>query len=144
MSPEEHYRRLERMYLAAPCNAYYTPEITIGEGTAEVVLPVRPDLFHAAGAVHGAAYFKAMDDAAFFAAASLVRDVFVLTTAFHVHFLRPVTEGVLRARGRVVHRSRRLLIAEAEVTDARGRAVGRGTGTFMPGTVRLTEAIGYG
>jgi len=38
MPPEEHYRRLERMYRAAPCKAYYTPEVTIGEGTGTAAL----------------------------------------------------------------------------------------------------------
>jgi hypothetical protein len=35
---------------------------------------VRPDFFHAAHAVHGSVYFKALDDAAFFAVASLVQE----------------------------------------------------------------------
>ena len=30
---DEHYRRLERMYLAAPANEYFRPEIQIAEGT---------------------------------------------------------------------------------------------------------------
>jgi acyl-coenzyme A thioesterase PaaI-like protein len=37
----------------------------VDEGYAEVVIPVRQDLLHAAGAAHGAVYFKALDDAAF-------------------------------------------------------------------------------
>jgi acyl-coenzyme A thioesterase PaaI-like protein len=57
MSKEEHYRKLERMYLGAPINEYYTPEIHISEGQARVTIPVRSDFFHAANAVHGAVYF---------------------------------------------------------------------------------------
>jgi hypothetical protein len=53
----------------------------IRKGVAEVIIQVRPDFFHAAGAVRGSVYFKAMDDAAFFAVNSLVKDVFVLTVA---------------------------------------------------------------
>ena len=37
---------------------------------------------HAAGAVHGSYYFKVLDDACYFAANSLVSDVFVLTVSF--------------------------------------------------------------
>ncbi|WP_457651213.1 PaaI family thioesterase [Rhodocaloribacter sp.] len=143
MPDETHFRKLERMYHAAPCNAPYAPRLTIGDGVAEVVIPVSPALFHAAGAVHGAVYFKAMDDAAFFAANALVRDVLVLTVSFTVYFTRPVSGGALRASARVVHRSRRLLIAEAEVTDARGRTLARGSGSFMPSTIPLTEDVGY-
>jgi uncharacterized protein (TIGR00369 family) len=131
------------MYLAAPCNQYYRPEIHIGDGTAEVRIAVRPDFFHAAHAVHGSVYFKALDDATFFAASSLVDDVFVLTVTFNLSFLRPVSEGTLVAKGQVVHRSKRLVIADGVLVDDRGKPVARGTGTFMPSTTRLTEDIGY-
>jgi uncharacterized protein (TIGR00369 family) len=141
---EGHYRKLERMYAAAPCNAYYRPEMTIGEGTAEVRIPVRPNLYHAAGAVHGSVCFKAMDDAAFFAANSLLEEVFALTVNFHVHFTRPVSSGEMRGVGRVVFASRGLYVAEAVVYDGRGSEVGRGSGTFVPSKVRLTAEIGYG
>ena len=71
---DEHFRRLERMYLGAAINEYFGPTVRIGPGTCEVTIPARPDFFHAAGAVHGAVYFKALDDAAFFAANSLFAD----------------------------------------------------------------------
>lgn len=35
MPSAEHFRRLERLYLAAPTNAYYRPTIRIGEGRAD-------------------------------------------------------------------------------------------------------------
>lgn len=138
-----HFEKLTRMYLGAPINRYFTPRIEISAGQAIVTLPVREDFHHAASAVHGAVYFKALDDAAFFAANSLVDDVFVLTVAFTVHFTRPVTEGTITATGRVVHRSRRMLIADAEAVDTAGRVVARGTGTFMRSEVPLSPAIGY-
>src|SRR6185436_14124985 len=74
---EEHFRKLERMYDAAPINQYFRPVLTVGDALAEVAIVVRPDFFHAANAVHGSIYFKAMDDAAFFAVNSIVHDVFV-------------------------------------------------------------------
>ncbi len=137
MEDVEHYRHLERLYLQARCNEYYEPFIRIGEGVAEVRLNVREDFFHGMDAVHGSVYFKVMDDAAFFAANSLVKDIFLLTTAFQVHFLRPVRDGQMIARGRVLHRSRQLWIAEAVVVDGRGREISRGTGTFMKSRVAL-------
>src|SRR5689334_4983624 len=140
---DEHYRRLERMYLAAPANEYFRPEIRIGEGTAEVRIAVRTDFFHAASAVHGSVYFKLLDDATFFAASSLVEDVFVLTASFNIYFLRPVSTGVMTAKGRVVSRSSRLLIGEGIITDDDGKEVARGSGTFMPGRAKLDERLGY-
>jgi len=140
---EDHFRKLERMYLAAPTNQYYRPEIHVGDGTAEVRMAVRPDFFHAARAVHGSVYFKALDDATFFAASSLVHDVFVLTAAFNLVLLRPVSEGILSGTGRVVHRSKRLLIADGVLVDGDGKEIARGTGTFLPSTIRLSDDLGY-
>lgn len=143
MAAEDHYRRLERMYATAPVNAFYSPTLAVREGEAELRIPIRKGHHHAAGAVHGSVIFKALDDSAFFAANSLVEDVFVLTVTFSLHFLRPVTDGELRATGRVVHRSRRLIVAESVVVDSRGREVARGTGTFMRSASPLSAEIGY-
>jgi uncharacterized protein (TIGR00369 family) len=138
-----HHRKLENMYLGAPINQLYRPAIRIGDGTAEIVLPVSEAFFHAAGALHGSVYFKALDDACFFAAASLVQDVFALTTSFTTYFTRPVSSGVLTATGRVVHAGSNLLVAEGVAVGSDGREAARGSGTFMRSRVPLTPAIGY-
>jgi uncharacterized protein (TIGR00369 family) len=105
-------------------------------------MAVRPDMHHAAHAAHGAVYFKMLDDAAFFAAQSLVSDVFVLTVSFTVYLLAPVADGEMVASGRVVHRSKRLIIADSTI-EVGGRVVARGNGTLMRSAVRLDETIGY-
>ena len=140
---ELHFRKLEKMYLSAPINRFFRPEIHIEAGRAEVRIPIRPELFHAAGAAHGAVYFKAADDAAFFAANSLVEDAFVLTTGMNLYLLRPIAEGTLTSRAGVVHQARSGFVAEAVLTDDRGRQVGRASGTFVRGRTPLTEDIGY-
>ena len=143
MSSDEHFRKLERMYATAPINAFFAPRLSIREGAAEISIAVRPDFFHAAHAVHGSVYFKALDDAAFFAVNSLVTDVFVLTVPYNVYFTRPVTEGVMTAKGRVVSRSKNLFVAEADLVDDRGRSVGRGSGSFMRSAIPLNSEVGY-
>ena len=143
MENEEHYRKLERMYGGAPVNGYYRPVMHVAHGTAEVTIPVRRDFHHAAGAVHGVVYFKLLDDAAFFAANSLVEDVFVLTVSLTSYLTRPIVEGEMKAFGRVVHQSGRLIIADAEVLDGEGRQLARGTGTFMRSNIALSAEIGY-
>jgi len=140
----EHFRRLERMYAAAPINAYFQPRLHIPQaGVAELRLTIRPDFHHAAGAAHGAVYFKALDDATFFAANSVVEDVFVLTVSFNLYLTRPIAEGEVIARGRLISRSKRLYLAEAILEDQRGREIARGSGAFMPGSTGLTADIGY-
>ena len=141
----DHFRRLERLYASAPINEFFAPRLHIPEaGIAELRMTIRPDFHHAARAAHGAVYFKALDDATFFAANSLVEDVFVLTTSFNIYLLRPVADGEVVARGRVVSRSRRLYLAEGVLEDARGREIARGSGAFMPSTLVLGDLGGYG
>ena len=132
------------MYAAAPINEYFAPRLHIPEaGVAELRMTVRPDFHHAAHAAHGAVYFKVLDDATFFAANSIVEDVFVLTVSFNLYLTLPVSEGEIVGRGRVVSRSKRLYLAEGVLEDSRGREIARGSGAFMPSTVALSGDIGY-
>ena len=106
-----HLQKLEHMYLMAPINAFYSPRISISQGEAEITIPVNPEFFHAADAVHGSVYFKLLDDAAFFAVNSLIEDYFALTASFTTYLLRPISEGTMKAIGKVVHAGARSFIA---------------------------------
>lgn len=139
MTNEPHWQALERLYLEAPTNAYYQPSIRVGHAEAEIRITIRPDFHHAAGAVHGSVYFKMLDDAAFFAANSLVLETFVLTSDFTIHLLRPVSEGVLVARGRVVHSTRRQFVAESHLYDSEDRLIAQGAGTFVRSKLPLAR-----
>lgn len=143
MPKDPHFTALENMYLAAPINTFYVPKIEIADSRATVQIDVSQKLFHAGGAVHGSVYFKMLDDAAFFAANSLERECFVLTTAFTTYLTRPVSTGVMRSVGKVVNQNRTQFIVEAVVCDEEDREVGRGSGIFVRGKLRLTEAQGY-
>jgi uncharacterized protein (TIGR00369 family) len=115
----------------------------VGEGYAEVVIAVRQDFFHVAGAVHGSVYFKALDDAAFFAVNSLVDDVFVLTVSFNTYLTRPISRGEMKAIGQVIHRSQRLFVAQSKLADSDGREIGWGSGTYMRSAIQLSPKLGY-
>lgn len=139
-----HFETLIAMYDRAPINEWFRPRLRIPEeGRAEIELPVREDFYHAARAIHGAVYFKALDDATFFAVQSVVTDFFVLTFSFQLYLLRPVSDGQLRACGQVVSRSKRLYIAEGVLFDSRGKEVARGNGTFIPSSIHLGPELGY-
>jgi uncharacterized protein (TIGR00369 family) len=144
MTKDPHYVALEQMYMAAPINSFYSPRIDVSDSEAVIEIDLSEKLFHAAGAVHGSVYFKMLDDAAFFAANSLEREVFVLTTSFTTYLTRPVSVGVLRSVGRVVHQSKSQFIAEAVVFNSAGVEVGRGSGIFVRGKFPLSVALGYG
>lgn len=139
-----HYRALERLYASAAINRLFPSSLTIpGEGRARIRFAVEPGHFHAAGAAHGTLYFKMLDDAAFYAANTLVSDRFLLTTAFNLHFSRPLRGGEVVAEGQWVSGRRRVLVAEARLIDGEGEEVGRGTGTFMRSHIALSGLPGY-
>lgn len=140
---DSHFRKLERMYHSAPINTTYDATLTVHEGAAKVNIPISEAYHHPLGAVHGSVCFKALDDAAFFAANSLIEDVFVLTTNFNLHFERPVSEGVIHAEGDIVNDNPHQLIAEAVAYDDHGHELARGSGTFARSKTALTSDIGY-
>ena len=140
---DEHHRKLERMYAGAPISRLYEPKLTISAGKTELLLPVKPEFFHVAHAAHGSVYFKALDDAAFFAVASLVDEFFVLTASFTIYLLKPVTHGTMTARGDVVHRTKSAFVAEAVLFDSDGEQLARGSGSFVRSQVRLSPDLGY-
>ncbi len=143
MHGDRHFRGLEQMYASAPCNHDLNPRLSVGQGEAEVRMTVTPSMHHAAHAVHGSFYFKMLDDAAFFAANSLVEDVFVLTVSLTTELIRPIREGVLIAHGRVVHAGRTLIFADSILSDGEGRVLAQGSGVFARSAVPLDEKVGY-
>jgi uncharacterized protein (TIGR00369 family) len=143
MIGEEHYRKLESMYLAAPINEFFKPSIQIGRGTAEIKVNVDSRFFHAAQAAHGAVYFKSLDDAAFFAVSSLVEDNFVLTSNFNLYLHTPVSSGVIRSVGKVVRDGRSSFLAEAVLYNNQDEEIARGSGMFVKSKIKFTPEMGY-
>lgn len=135
-----HHGALKRLYAAAPINRFYEPRLSIAEESATLEFEARPEFHHAAGGVHGSVYFKALDDACFFAANSVVPDVFVLTVHFDIVLEAPITSGTLRATARLTGRGERSLRSEGELT-VDGRRVARGKGVFVPSTHRLEDLV---
>jgi uncharacterized protein (TIGR00369 family) len=116
----------------------------VGPGVARIHFETGERYFHAAGATHGTSYFKMLDDAAFYAANSLVTDRFLLTTAFNMLFTKPLGAGPVIAEGRWVSGQRRVFVAEARLIDAAtGEEAARGTGTFMRSRIPLAGLAGY-
>lgn len=142
---ENHYRKLERMYLSAPVNNILYNGITldIDDEEATLTLNIEPKFFHAANAIHGSVYFKMLDDAAFFAVQSLVKDVFVYTVSFNIQLLRPAASGMIKATGEVKFKSANLFIADAVLFNDKNKIIGRGSGNFMKSKIELSEDIGY-
>jgi uncharacterized protein (TIGR00369 family) len=141
---DAHLRALEALYASAPINGLFQSLLVLPQaGRSEIRFTVREGSFHAAGAAHGTLYFKMLDDAAFYAANSLVSDRFLLTTAFNLHFTKPMRQGEARAEGRWISGRRRVFVAEARIVDSEGEECARGTGTFMRSHIALSGLDGY-
>lgn len=139
-----HFRGLERLYADAAINRLFDSRLEIGgEGEARIHFTVDDRYFHAGGAAHGSAYFKMLDDAAFYACNSLVTDRFLLTTSFNLFFTRPLGPGPVVAEGRWVSGRKRVFVGEARLIDADGHEAARGTGTFMRSAYPLASLKGY-
>ena len=138
----EHFKALENMYLAAPVNKYHQPKIKVSDSTSEISITLKESMYHTAGAVHSSVYFKLLDDSAFFAANSLEKEFFVLTSSFTTYLLKPVIEGELTAVGKVVSTFRSQWIVES-IVYYHGSEVARGSGVFVRGKYPLQKAKGY-
>jgi uncharacterized protein (TIGR00369 family) len=130
---EEHFTELERRYHSARINHRLEPEMTVSLRSAVIRMAVGPHLFHASEAVHGSVLFKLLDDAAYFAANSMIRDSLLLTVEFTTHFVRPVSEGVLVAKGRLLHEGRTRSIAESVVQSQEQKVLAYGRGSYARG-----------
>ena len=138
-----HYRKLENAYYTSPNNIFYSPKLKISEGHAEVSFPILKKHYHFFGAAHGAIYFKALDDAAFFSANSLEFQKILLTSNLNVYLSRPIKEGQVKAMGKVVNRTKSTFLAEALLYDSNNKIIAKGIGSFVKSQRLLSEVEGY-
>lgn len=141
----DHFRKLEQIYLKAPYNIhlYDDTTITISQGRAEISTRVNPRHHHGAGALHGSGYFRLLDDAAFFAINSTITDAMVYTVSFTTQFLRPVQSGIITAIGEIKHSASNLFIGESSLYNDKGQLIALGRGDFMKSRIDLNTIPGY-
>ena len=143
MERKSHIESLVDLHNAANINQFYKPRLALSEGTAEIQVDVVDKFFHAGGAVHGSVFFKMLDDAAWYAANTLEKEFFLVTTSFTTYITRPVSSGTVRAVGSVVNSNKSQFISEAVIYDEEGKELGRGNGIFVKSKIPLVNADGY-
>ncbi|HEY1369541.1 MAG TPA: PaaI family thioesterase [Gaiellaceae bacterium] len=101
-----------------------------GDGTAAVEWDASEDYSFADGSgpiVHGGLVATLLDTAMGGACwTTMEPDESFLTADLRVEFLRSARPGTLRAEGRVVHRTRRVVFCEAELRDGDGTLLAAG------------------
>jgi uncharacterized protein (TIGR00369 family) len=135
-----HFHLLEKLFAKARINTklYPTAKIDVSKGACIIHLDITNSYHHGMEAVHGSVYFKMLDDAAYFAANSVVEDCYLLTTNFNIHMLRPIASGKIKASGSLRMKSRHLWIADAVLHDQNGKEIAYGTGHFSKSNTPIT------
>jgi uncharacterized protein (TIGR00369 family) len=101
-------------------------------GRVVVELDVHAGHRHEGGVVQGGVITQIADAAMGMSLMTLQEDGLAnITIELKINFIRPVTEGRLRAIGRVVEMRSTLLFSEADVRDDRERLVARASSTCM-------------
>lgn len=104
----------------------------LGWGGSEIRMKVGKGLTQNAGFAHGGVSASLIDSAVGLALCTMIGMGNAITTIdFQVNFLAPTKPGLLTARGRIIHKGKRIAVGDAEVTDQDGRLVSKGTATYM-------------
>lgn len=112
----ESMQRIEGSYAKQQAMQAIGASLTeIGDGTATIELPFRPDLTQQHGFIHAGIVTMIVDTACGYAAFSLMPpDAAVLTVEFKVNFISPAIGEKLIARGRVLKPGRTLSVCQGE------------------------------
>ena len=104
----------------------------ISNGTATLGLNIREQLTQNHGVVHGGAIASLIDTATAFAIIPLLAPQERVTTVdLTISYLRPLTEGRIRATAKVVRAGRRLFVVSAEVFDKDGKLATTALSTYI-------------
>jgi acyl-CoA thioesterase len=103
----------------------------LGPGTATLSLLVRKELKQNHGVVHGGAIASLIDTATAFAIISLLPpNERVTTVDLTISYLRPLTEGRIKAVAKVLRAGRRLIVVSADVFDKDGNLATTALSTY--------------
>jgi uncharacterized protein (TIGR00369 family) len=130
---ERHIEALKERVRRSPFHQWAGLElVSVGDGTAELAMDLRPHHFNPQGIVHGGVITALADTAIGLAIRSrLPAGLTHRTAQLTVSFLAKGEGGTLVGRGQSLHLGSRMGYGEAEVTDGDGRLLARATGTFI-------------
>lgn len=95
-------------------------------------LLVRRELTQGVGVAHGGVAASLIDSVVGLALCTMLRGRELITTVeLKVNFIAPAKLGLLRARGKILHKGKRIAVGEAEVRDRKGLLIAKGLLTYM-------------
>jgi len=132
----QNWDRARALLAAEPAGWMETLGARITEaepGRVVLELVAGPQHRHGGGVVQGGVITQIADAAMGMSLATLQPEgTWNTTIELKINFVRPATEGRLRAIGRVIEMRQTLLFSEADVVDDRDRLVARASSTCMP------------
>lgn len=140
---QDHLKKLENLYYAAPINKALNPTISISEKHTTIEQFIDQSQCHAGNFAHGSVIFKLLDDAAYFAAATSQTEFFLVTASYDIKFKNPAPVGRYKAIGELIDSSGRMLTAESKVIDENEQVIAKGKGLFIPTKQPLSDLAGY-
>jgi uncharacterized protein (TIGR00369 family) len=97
-----------------------------------IEIPLREDLKNLAGQMHGGVLATAVDAAAGLATHRHLGGMRPITTVeFKINYFRPVVEGSVFARARLMRVGQTLSVAQVDLTDSVGKLCGAAMVTYM-------------
>jgi acyl-CoA thioesterase len=130
---ERHIEALKERVRSSPFHQWVGLHlVSVGDGTAELVMDLRPHHFNPQGIVHGGIITAVADTSIGLALRSRLPVGLTHRTAqLNVHFLAKGEGNRLVGHGRAVHLGQRMGYGESDVLDGDGRLLARATGTFI-------------
>lgn len=103
----------------------------VSDGRSKIRLKVRPELRQLYGVVHGGAIASLADTATGVALSTRVsRDSVLSTVEMKVNFLKPVTEGEIRAEAEIVFLGGRLAVGDVDLRDDHDQLIAKALVTY--------------
>lgn len=138
---EGYEKALRRAIASAPY--YQLLKISLEEidsGFARFRMPFRKELTQPYAVVHGGAIASLADTAVAFALMTLIQPgEQVYTVELKINYLKAVSEGELFGEARVVHKRKKLALADMEVKNEKGDLIAKGLATYMVVSAPQTE-----
>ena len=129
---ESYEKALRRAAEAAPIYQLLQIHLDrIDTGFARFRMPFRKELTQAYGVAHGGVIATLADTAVAFALMTIIQPGEMVTTAeFKINFFSGVKSGEMFGEARVVHKGKRLVVADMEVKDQKGELIAKGMATY--------------
>jgi len=105
---------------------------SIEPGRAVLGIEVRQELLQLQGVMHGGAIASLIDTAVAFAIVSVSQPQDRFTTVeMKVNYLSAIREGRATAEARLIRDGRRIIVADCDVFDSKGRLAAKGLLTYI-------------